>query len=159
MRDAIVRPGWRKMGDGGVLRSVGAIALGLAVAVLLILLLQWAGFRLFPLPPTLQLNEPAQWAHYWAGAPRGALLMVLLSYAFGACDGAILAAWLSPQQPWRHAALVVALVALLALLNVLSVAYPDWFVWSLLPVFLSALLVGGKIGAMLHDRRRAGILR
>lgn len=142
-----------------MLRTVVAIALGLAVAILIIMALQWAGHRLFPLPPTLDLNEPAQWARYWAEAPRGALLMVLLSYAFGACDGAILAAWLSPQQPWRHAALVVALVALLALLNVLSVARPDWFVWSLFPVFLSALLVGGKIGGMLHDRRRAGILR
>lgn len=142
-----------------MLRTLGSIALGLAVALIIITALQWAGHRLFPLPATLDWNEPAQWARYWAEAPRGALLMVLLSYAFGACDGAILAAWLAPQQPWRHAAVVIAIIALLALLNVLSLPHPDWFVWSLLPVFLLALFAGGKIGCMLHDRRRAGVLR
>lgn len=141
-----------------MLRSVLSIVVGLVVAIIIMMALQWAGHRLFPIPPHIDLNDQTQLARYLAQAPVGALVMVLLSYGLGACDGAILAAWFSPQRPWRHAAVVVVVLSLLAILNALGLTHPDWFVWSLGPTFVVALLVGGKIGCMLHDRRRAGIM-
>src|SRR3990167_1322278 len=138
-------------------RSVAAVLAGLAMSVLMTALIAWAGQQLFPLPPGLDFADPAQREFVMQQVPVAALLLVLAAWFVGATDGAILAAWLAPARPWLHGAVVVGLSALAALSMLLLLPHPLWFVLLTPVLYLLAWLIGGQIGCMLHDRRRAGI--
>lgn len=140
-------------------RSILAVLAGLLMGGVVMAAVEWAGYHLYPLPAGIDATDPAQLQVVMQQLPIGAWLFVLVAWFFGAVDGALLAAWLAPSRPWRYALLVVALLALAASANVLLLPHPDWFVAATPVVFIAAWLVGGKIGAMLHDRRRAGISR
>lgn len=141
-----------------MLRSIVAVVVGVIVGGAMVALLEWAGHQVFPLPAGLDVANTDAIAAYWQQTP-GALWFVLLAWFFGTLDGAMLAAWLAPSHPWRHAVLVAAILALAALATLLLLPHPLWFVLSAPAVYLAACLLGGKVGGMLHDRRRAGISR
>ncbi len=139
-----------------MLRSVLVVLLGVVVGGLIVALLEWAGHQVFPLPAGL--NGAEALAAYWQQAPE-ALLFVLLAWFFGTLDGAMLAAWLAPSHPWRHAVAVTVILALAASATLSMLPHPFWFVLATPVVYLLACVLGGKVGGMLHDRRRAGISR
>lgn len=142
-----------------MVRSVVAVVAGLVMTVLITALIEWAGQQLFPLPPGLDFSDPGQHEFVMQQVPVAALCFVLAAWFFGAIDGAILAAWLAPARPWLHGLIVVSLSALAALSMLVLLPHPLWFVLLTPVLYLLAWLIGGKIGCMLHDRRRAGISR
>lgn len=142
-----------------MVRSVAAVVAGLLMSVLITALIEWAGQQLFPLPPGLDFTDPAQRESLMQQMPAAALWFVLAAWFFGATDGAMLAAWLAPARPWLHGLAVVGLSGLAALSMLLWLPHPFWFVMLTPVAYLLAWLIGGKIGCMLHDRRRAGISR
>lgn len=143
----------------GMVRSTAAVIAGLAMSVLVTALIEWAGQQVFPLPPGLDFSDPAQREFVMQQMPPAALGFVLAAWFFGATDGAMLAAWLAPARPWLHGLVVVGLSGLAAMSMLLLLPHPRWFVLLAPVLYLLAWLIGGKIGCMLHDRRRAGISR
>ncbi len=83
----------------------------------------------------------------FAGAPAGALMVVLAGWALGTFIGAWIAARLSRRAPAAHAMAVGGLVALAGIANNLMLPPPLWF-WAaglVLPVaaaYAAARLVG-----------------
>jgi len=142
-----------------MLRSAVAILFGIIAGALIVALVEWAGQQAFPLPAGVDVNDRAQLVAVIEQAPLSALLMVLLAWFFGACDGAMIAAWLAPSRPWRHGSVVVLVLAMMAVVMLQRLPHPRWFVFATPPTYLLAWLIGSKIGSMLHDRRRAGIAR
>jgi hypothetical protein len=150
-------------------RSILAVLMGLLVGVLMIVLIEWAGQQLYPVPAgidsseldpaKLDLSKPQQLAADTEQMPMLALVFVLVAWFFGVTDGAMLAAWLAPARPWLHAAWVAGLLALAALAMLLARPHPGWFQLATPLVYLTAWAIGGRIGCMLHDRRRAGVAR
>lgn len=140
-------------------RSITAVLAGLFVGALVTGLVEWAGYRLFALPVALAGADATHVADYVHNAPAGVLLMAFLAWFFSACDGAMIAAWWAPQQPWRHGFSVVAILLLVTVVMLLRWPHPQWLWWAALLTYGVAGLTGCKIGSMLHDRRRAGIAR
>ncbi|NQD36685.1 hypothetical protein HPT27_06580 [Permianibacter sp. IMCC34836] len=138
-------------------RSILAVFAGLLMGAMVTALIEWAGYQLYPVPIGLA-DVDAAMADYLRNAPAGSVLMSL-AWFFGGCDGALIAAWWAPQQPWRHGFIVVAILLLVAALMLLQVAHPAWLNWAAPLTYFVAGLVGCKVGSMLHDKRRAGIAR
>ncbi len=136
-------------------RSIASVLTGLAIGILIIAILQWAGMQVYPPSATLGVAD----ADTMVTPPVGALAMTWVAWFFGAVDAAILSAWLAPGKPWRHAVIVTGLLFGLALLNLASMPYPQWFMVATPLVFLMAALVGGKVGSMMFDRRQIGVAR
>jgi hypothetical protein len=64
-----------------------------------------------------------------AGAPVGALLVVLAGWALGTFVGAWIAAWIGRRAPAAHALAVGGLIALAGIANNLMMPPPLWF-WA-----------------------------
>jgi hypothetical protein len=62
-----------------------------------------------------------------AGAPIGALLVVLFGWGLGTLVGAVVAAKLAPRAPARHALALGILIALAGVANNLMIPPPAWF--------------------------------
>ena len=86
---------------------LGLLAMGLTVAAV-----EWAGMRLYPLPPGLDPARPGDLARILAAAPFGALASVVAAWVLGAFVGGGVAAVVSRHWPRAAAACVgLAVVA------------------------------------------------
>src|SRR5690606_24567780 len=113
-------------GGGGMVRSTFAVLLGLVVALAAMLLLEYLGMSLFPLPPGFDLDSEADLARLVESAGMGKQLWVLMGWTLAAFAGG----WVAARTTLRHrlgAALWVGgLIVAGVLLNVALLPHPAW---------------------------------
>jgi hypothetical protein len=108
-----------------MVRTIFAVLLGLVVAVATMLLLEFAGMSLFPLPPGTRVDSEADLARVVASASTGKLLWVLMGWAVAAFLGGWVAARLARHR--TGAALAVgAVVVAGVVLNAAMLPHPAW---------------------------------
>lgn len=116
-------------------RTVLAIVLGLAVAIVTMLLLEYVGMSLFPLPAGLDLEDEQDLVQLVASAGLGKQLWVLAGWTLAAALGGWTAAKLARHR--TPAALCVgALVVAGVLINISLLPHPAWMsvLGALLPL-------------------------
>jgi len=109
-----------------MVRSTFAVLLGLVVALAAMLLLEYLGMSLFPLPPGFDLDSEADLARLVESAGMGKQLWVLMGWTLAAFAGG----WVAARTTLRHrlgAALWVGgLIVAGVLLNVALLPHPAW---------------------------------
>jgi len=119
-----------------MIRSTLAVLLGLVVALATMLLLEYIGMSLFPLPPDIDLDNEADLARLVASATIDKKLWVLAGWTIAAFAGG----WTAAKTSRRHrpgAALCVgALIVAGVVLNTALLPHPAWMTVAgvLLPV-------------------------
>lgn len=132
-----------------MIRATLAVLLGLLVALATILLLEYLGMSLFPLPPGIDLDSEEDLARLVAAAGPGKQSWVLLGWTLAALVGGWVAA-----RVGRRAGPALAVGALLVagvLLNAALLPHPLWM--TLLGVLLP--LPAAWAGARLARPRAA----
>ncbi len=133
-----------------VARSVGAVAIGLVAALVLVVGVEWMSSILHPFPPGVDPSDIEACRAHVARYPAGVLLLAVLGW--GLC--VFVSSWLSTRiGPGRHPAhgiLVGAILLTLAVVNMAMLPYPAWF-WILNLVGFPACCYAG---IMLGRRRR-----
>ena len=109
-----------------MVRSTFAVLLGLVVALAAMLLLEYLGMSLFPLPPGFDLDSEADLARLVESAGMEKQLWVLMGWTLAAFAGG----WVAARTTLRHrlgAALWVGgLIVAGVLLNVALLPHPAW---------------------------------
>ena len=119
-----------------MIRTTLAVLLGLVVALATMLLLEYLGMSLFPLPPGIDLDSEADLARLVASATMGKKLWVLGGWTAVAFAGG----WVAAKVAHRHrtgAALAVGVLIIAGVaLNALLLPHPAWMtvVGVLLPL-------------------------
>jgi hypothetical protein len=80
-----------------------------------------------------------------AGAPVGALVVVLFGWVLGSAAGGFLTTLISRKPPGRHALILGVLLTLAGIANNLMLPPPFWFSIATLAVFLPATFVGARL--------------
>ncbi|MBB5015320.1 hypothetical protein [Rehaibacterium terrae] len=132
-------------------RTVLAVIAGLLAMAVVVFAVEALGHRLYPLPPGIDLDDPASVQSMVDAMPLAAKLLVVLGWALGSFVGAHIAVRLTPAHR-RGAALSigVAMVVLVAI-NASMIPHPLWMtaLGLLLPIplALSALRMAGRARA------------
>ena len=128
--------------------AVGIVA-GILVAFLCIFAVEWAGHRLYPPPPGLDMSDPADQARLMEAIPAVAKTFVLLAWFIGALAGA----WTANRIAGRNiAGWVVALILVAAgIATMLMLPHPAWM-WA---GGIGLPLLGGWIADRMSAGRRA----
>jgi hypothetical protein len=139
-------------------RTLLGALLGLVVAVVTIMVIQWAGHLLFPPPPGLDPRSTAEMATLIGGMPTAALWFVVGAWVVGAFDGGFVAALVAgKRRPWL-AALAPALLVVAGVVAMMleMPSHPRWVavLGLLLPVPVA--LAGAWLAARLRGAARAG---
>ena len=128
-----------------MLRKVlGALA-GIATAVLTVMLMEWLGHIIYPLPDGLEITDSAALSAHIAAAPLGALLLVLAGYLIATFDGTFVACLIGRAPPYIYALLIAVLMLAGTASNLIIIPHPTWFsvsavvgiiasAWRFLPV-------------------------
>lgn len=122
-----------------MLRDVIAAIVGIAVAVLTVMLFDWISHSVYPLPAELDLNDTAAMSAHIASAPLGALLFVLAGFVVATFDGTFIACWIGGAKPFIYALVVGVLMLVATVSNLIMIPHPLWFsVAAVLGIIIAA---------------------
>lgn len=110
-----------------MLRDVLGAIVGIAVAVLTVMLFDWISHMVYPLPEDLDITSTAAMADHMASAPTGALLLVLAGFFVATFDGTLFAAWIGRAKPVIFALVVGVLMLVATISNLIMIPHPMWF--------------------------------
>jgi len=131
-----------------MLRNVLAVVAGIVAGGVVVFGVETMAHSVYPPPEGFDPTTPAGMAAIMGKAPVGALLLVLLAYAAGACVGGFVAAKLASSGS-QSKAMIVGIVLLLAgISNLLAIPHPVWMAIGTLIVFLPAAWLGGRLAQM-----------
>jgi hypothetical protein len=126
-----------------VVRSVLAVAAGLATALILVVGVEAVSSKMYPLPPGVDQGNPESLAAAIARLPVGALLGVLVAWGLGAFGGAFTAARLGSRRPLGL--LVGTLLLVAAVGNMLAIPHPIWFWFAAFVVIPATTMAGVRL--------------
>ena len=128
-----------------MIRSTLAVLLGLVVALATMLLLEYLGMSLFPLPPGLDLDSEDDLARLVASATTGKKLWVLMGWTVAAFVGG----WVAARTGRRHrtgAAIAVGLLIVAGVaLNAALLPHPAWMIVAGLLLPLPAAWLASRL--------------
>jgi hypothetical protein len=124
-----------------MIRSILAVVAGLVLSFAIVVLVQGLSAILYPLPPGVDVNDPASLRAAMADVPAGALFLVALAWFVGTFAGAWVAARVALRAPSAHAFAVGGILTLAGVANLLMLPHPAWF-WVL---GLSAAVLGAHL--------------
>ncbi len=149
-----------------ILRTIGAVFLGIIMCGMVVFTLEYTSHRLFPISEEatkalsspeaiakLKEQDPAKLVELMESLPLSAKLAVVVGWACGVFVGALLAARVSRNHP-IVAALSIGVVQTLAVLMTLTmIPHPIWMAVAglgtqLPPAYLAGRIVRGKLAAL-----------
>jgi hypothetical protein len=122
-------------------RSVGAIAAGIVVAYVTVVLINLLNHALFPPPVGLDFSDPDAIRPYLATLPIGAFLLILASSVVAAFIGTLLACYIGRGNPLLYGGVVGGFILAATIANFILIPHPYWLV--------AATLVGTVLSTLL----------
>ena len=122
-------------------RSVGAIAAGIVVAFVTVMLIDMLNHSLFPPPEGLDYSNPDAIRPYLATLPVGAFLLILASSVVAAFVGTLLACYIGKGNPLLYGGVVGGFILAATIANFILIPHPHWLsAATLVGIVLSTLL-------------------
>ena len=137
-----------------MLRNIIAAITGVAVAVLLVMLIEALGHAVYPPPSNLQADDLDAVRAYIATAPLGALLFPALAYVVATFCGTLVARYIGTVKPVIYGTIVGGLMLVATISNLIMIPHPLWFsVAALIGIVASAWLAArtAKTGKWGHS--------
>jgi hypothetical protein len=132
-----------------VFRNIISVVAGLVANMILILIIEWLGSRVFTVP---RLKSQEEYFEFIASAPAGFHLLFLLAYAAGSYGGGIVAARIAYDNKITRAMTVGGIAMGLGLFNLYSMHHPMWVILCSLLAFLPFSYMGGKAGLSMSKK-------
>jgi hypothetical protein len=130
-------------------KLLGTIA-GIAVAIAIMLAIEWLDGQLYPLPTDIDYDDPVAIAAIIPGMPLPAKLIVVSAWLLAAFGGA----WMALRiTDWRWSGVVVMLFVIAGgVINFLQLPHPVWM--RVCAVVLP--IIGGWLAVRLHHKPYPG---
>lgn len=130
-----------------MLRRIFAVVAGLAVAMVVVMLVQKLGHNLYPPPDDLDPADQEFMRNYVANLPWGPLAFVVASYAFSTLIGGWVAAMITKDKPLLYAGIVGAAVLAGAVTTIVTIPHPTWFTTASILGIVVAVVVAAVVAA------------
>ena len=125
-------------------RNIAAGAAGVAIAMLLVWLVQTLGHAVYPPPADLDISDLEAMKAYVGTLPIGAFLFVIASYFIGTAAGTCAACAIGTMLPRVFAMLIGCVMLIATTMNVAMIPHPTWFI----ALAVVAIVVAAWLGTM-----------
>lgn len=127
-------------------RRILPVVAGVAVAFLLVAVIEAAGHLLYPPPPGLDFNDHEQVKSFIANLPVQAFLVVLAAWSMATLGGGVVACWVARERPWRYAIVIGVVVLAATVANLLMIPHPGWMAFSAVVAIIVMTILAARIG-------------
>lgn len=133
------------------MKNILSVIAGLITGFLVIMLIEFIGHKMYPLPPgfDLSLADRETKGLLMEIMPSGAFMMLLLAYTLGSFSGGVVSSVISKKI--RQPLIVGGALTLGGIANLIMIPHPVWFAIVSLLVYVPFALAGGKLGQMLNQ--------
>ena len=138
------------------IRSVGAVLVGLAVALMLIVGVEWGSSIVHPFPPGVDPTDIEVCRAHVARYPAWALFVASIAWGAITFVSAWLATRLGSGRHLAHGFAVGVILLALAVLNMSMLPYPAWFWASNLILFPLGFYWGARLAGPPNSIERSG---
>ena len=125
-------------------RSLLGVLAGFAVAVVVIIVVESIGLKLYPLPAGVDPSDPEAIKAAMPSMPLGAFLFVLASWFLGAGAGAAVAQRLAKATTRAPGLTVGGLILVAALYNMWAIPHPVWFMAAAVVGILAVTVLASR---------------
>lgn len=130
-----------------ILRSVLAVLAGVAVAAIVVAIVEAISTLVYRAPPGLNLADAAAMREFIRDLPAGAFVFVLVGWALGTLTGAWTAARIANRSHLVHGNIIGTLLLGTGVANMLMLPHPAW-VWVIgVIAFVACGYAGGRLAA------------
>ena len=133
-----------------MLRNIAGAIIGIAVAVLTVMFVDWISHSLFPFPDGLEITDTEALNAHLGSLPLTAFLLVLAGNLIATFDGVLAACLIGQIKPFFYALLIGMLMIAATASNLLMFRHPNWYAAAvLIGIVLSAwlaMIFAEKIG-------------
>lgn len=123
--------------------ALGLIA-GVALAIVVVIVVETLGHHLWPMPADVNVQDPAQLREIMDQIPLPAKLSVLIGWALGSLLGGFTAARISGRR-WPAWAVGIAML-LAGGATMAMIPHPLWFMAATLPATLAPAWIAARFG-------------
>jgi len=124
-----------------MLRDIAGAIIGIAVAVVTVMFVEWIGHSLFPLPDGLEITDTEALNARIGSLPLTAFLLLLAGNLIATFDGVLIACLIGRVKPFFYALLIGMLVIAYTASDLLIFQHPNWYSAAvLIGIVLSAWL-------------------
>jgi hypothetical protein len=124
-----------------MLRNIAGAIIGIAVAVLTVMFVEWISHSLFPFPDGLEITDTEALNAHIGSLPVAAFLLVLAGNLIATFDGVLAACLIGRVKPFFYALLIGMLMIAATASNLLMFQHPNWYSAAvLIGIVLSAWL-------------------
>lgn len=136
-----------------MLRDVLGAIIGVAVAVLTVMLFEFISHTAFPVPPDLEMRDTAAMSEYISTVPVAAMLLVLAGYIVATFDGTFIAAWIGNAKPFIFGLLISVLMLVATVSTLIMIPHPMWFnIASVVGIIVAAWMATVAVPAIMKNR-------
>lgn len=137
-------------------RTILGAVVGLVLAVITIMLVEFAGHQVYPPPEGLNPMVTEDMAIIMQMLPFGAMLFVVVAWVIGAFDGGFVAALIARNGHPRAAAIVPALMVMAGVVGMIiqMPAHPKWMSVAGMLLPIPAALLAAALAAKLKPPTR-----
>ena len=107
-------------------RNAAALVVGVAVAFLTVMLIDYVGHMIYPPPAGLDFSDTSAIEPYLATLPIGAFLFILASSTVAAFIGTLVACYIGTIKPLNCAIVVGGIVLAASIANFIAIPHPSW---------------------------------
>ena len=130
-----------------MVRKIIALIVGLAVAVITVMLVQKLGHHLYPPPEGLDPADEEFMKNYVASLPWGPLSIVIASYVLATLAGGWVAASVAGEKPMLFSGIVALFVLAGAVSTMIIIPHPTWFMVTAVVGIIVAAMVAARFAS------------
>lgn len=126
-------------------KGILPIFAGMATAMIVIFIMEFISHSIYPIPKGVDMKNKEAIAEMIKNMPSGAMIFILMGYAFGSFSGGLVGAMMSTEKRIRTSLIVGAVVMLGGVMNIMMVPHPLWFSICTFLAYLPFAYLGGYI--------------
>ena len=130
-----------------MVRKLIAVIVGLAIAIVLVSVIQKTGHNLYPPPADMDPEDLEFMRDYVANLPWGPLAFVLASYIIATLVGGWLAAYIAQEMSLVMAGIVGLFVLAGAIATMVMIPHPAWFATAAVAGIIAAVIIAAKLAS------------
>ena len=128
-----------------ILKRIGAVLGGFMAAMVVVMLFEWLGAYVNPMPKDIDYHDPKALADMMNHMPMTAYLWLLLGYVVASIVGGAVATLLSGRSKSMPALIVGAVLTLGGIINFIMLPHALWFMIVSTLMYIPMALLGYRL--------------